>query len=117
MNLVRSYSGDIFLDTGSQLLGFDGTPCHRPPTADGWKVVGTGVNCLFDWQRDPGAFGPHYAVGTVVDRDGQMFVAGGSILFINAWCSENQATFHNAQLVGSRNEARRRAEQRGGVAW
>ena len=117
MNLVQSNNGDVFLDTGDQLLSFDGTPCQRPPAANGWQVVGNKVTCLFDWQRDPGHFGPHYVVGTVVNKNGSMFAAGGSIVFINAWCAEYKATFHADQLVSDRNEARRRAEQRGGVAW
>ena len=109
MDLVQSNSGDVYLDTGNQLLSFDGIPCQRPPAANDWQVVGSEVSCLFDWQRDPGTYGPYYAVGTIVDRDGEMF--------ISAWCAENDASFHNAQLVSDRNEARRRVEQRGGVAW
>jgi hypothetical protein len=118
MNLIirSSFTKDVFLDTGSQLIAFDGTPYARLSTVGGWEIVGE-VNCLFDWQRDPGTYGPHYAVGTVVDRDGKGFVAGGSWVFINAWCDEHNASFHNAQIVSDRNEARRRAEQRGGVAW
>ena len=117
MNLVQSNGGDVYLDTGTELLNFDGTPHQHPPAANGWEVVGSKVSCLFDWQRDPGTYGPHYAVGTVVNQNGSMFVAGGSIVFINAWCAEYQSTFHSAQIVSDRNEARRRAEQRGGVAW
>ena len=117
MNLIQNNAGDVYLDTGTQLFSFDGTPYDRPPTANGWAVVGSSIGHLFDWQRDPGTFGPHYAVGTVVDRDGNMFVAGGSFIYISAWCNEYHATFHNAQIVSDRNEARRRAEQRGGVAW
>ena len=116
MKLVQSYNKDVFLDTGHQLLTFDGTPYARPAMANCWTVVGE-VDCLFGWQSDPGAYGPHYAIGTVINQDGTSFVAGGSIVFINAWCAEHNVSFHNAQIVGDRNEARRRAEQRGGVAW
>lgn len=117
MNLIKNGNGDVFLDTGSQLLMFDGTPVERTPDADGWEVVGSGVDNLFVWRRDPGQFGPHYAVGNIVLPSGDTFVVGGSIVFINAWCNEHEATFHNAIIVTDRNTARRRAEVRGGAAW
>lgn len=118
MNLVQSKAGDVFLDTGSQLLMFDGTPLSRPRSADGWPVVSRqDVASLFDWQRDPGRYGSHYVVGTIVNQDNSMFVAGGSIVFIKAWCEEHNATLHLVQAVSDRNEARKRAEARGGVAW
>jgi len=117
MNLIQHPTGEVVLDTGYKLLTFDGTPLQRPTAASEWPVVGTGVKCLFDWQRDAGSYGPHYAVGTVIHEDGNTFVAGGSLVFINAWCNERGAIFQMARLFSDRNEARRRAEERGGVAW
>lgn len=77
---------EIVADSGMlTLYHFDGTPISRPAGADDWKVVGE-VPCLFDWQRDPGLYGPHYATYTfsfTSERD--LWVAGGSILYIRNW--------------------------------
>lgn len=96
------------------LYRFDGTPLGGRDCA-GWPTVHTqDVPCLFEWQRDPGLYGPHYATYRImVDRE-NTFTAGGSILFIRSWLEEHAHWGSiSISIYTDRNAARAAAE----VEW
>ena len=112
MRLV-SYNHNVMLDAGETMYAFDGTPYRKPATLQAVDVTRRDVPCLFDWQRDPGHYGPHYAIAELTAK-GETFVAGGSWLFITAWAKEHGATISpHVRIVDDRNHARNQAE----VAW
>ena len=100
MNLVKNpKNGKVYLDAKqvNGLYAFDGTPYSRPRTVDGWEVVSReDVPSLWDWQRDPGKYGPYHVVASLSLWRGNKrvtrFTAGGSFVYIRAWMRERPAT-------------------------
>lgn len=81
----------VYLDNGSILMGFDGSPYARPESADTWEVVSLrNVPNGEEWLREPGWYGTNHAVAVIAfqDVDGTttgQFTAGGPTNYINNW--------------------------------
>ena len=72
------------------LFTFNGTPLEAPKGVEDWPTVSKReLRCVFDWQRDPGLYGPHWAVVRMCVFPEQAkpayFTAGGSWVYIQAW--------------------------------
>jgi hypothetical protein len=99
--------------------GIDGTPIAFDSFAGlpqrGVNTSLEGPRCLYDWQADPGKYGPAYAVAWVIDRrDGHaLFTAGGSLLYILAFGRENGFDIRIDRIMDDRNAARAAAH----VEW
>lgn len=105
---------ELYMEDGCSMIRFDGTPFQR---IEG-EVVGE-VPCLFDWQRDPGAYALAYALANIADHKNDInYMVGGAYIFIYAWIKEHDGTAINwARLFDNRNVVRDMAEALGGVAW
>ena len=115
MLLVKNFQDEVFMKDGNTVFRFNGTPIETKSTD--WEQVGE-TPCLFDWQRDPGMYGPHYAVAELYKYTGQKechtFTAGGSIVHIRNWARDHGYEFSpNIRLYSDRNTARSRAQ----VQW
>ena len=115
--LLRNPStNQVFFIDGCHLYAIDGTP-YSLDRVNNWPSATKELDepfTLFNWQANPGDFGPHYVVARLTDRrSGLNFTAGGSIVFIRAWAREN---WHEVTLLAcyaDRNEARAQAD----VQW
>ena len=73
------------------LFTFNGTPLEAPKGVEDWPTVSKReLRCVFDWQRDPGRYGPHWAVVRIgvfdtARNSKEFFSAGGSWLYIQNW--------------------------------
>jgi hypothetical protein len=112
MDLVKNSRGEVFL-RGESLYAFNGMPFARGDAEMEVEVVGDAPS-LFEWQRDPGLYGPHYAVAELWKHGLPAFTAGGSLVFIRAWAQEHGYTITpNVHLYADRNTARSLAD----VQW
>jgi len=121
MDLIKNpQTGKIYLRTGMKtpqgetLYSFAGTPISVRGT-ETWEQVNTrDVPCLFEWQRDPGHYGPHYAQARLLDNvAGRHWTAGGSFVYIKTWAEEHDHTITPLALFDDRNLAREHVD----VEW
>jgi len=110
-------TGAILMDATDQTVySFNGTPLARPKSFDEWQQVGE-TPCLFDWQADPGRYGPHYVTVQIrLNRDRAAWSGGGSFVFIQNYLRDNkdQIVAHLfSQCWIDRNTARNNAQ----VQW
>jgi hypothetical protein len=107
---------EVYLEgEGDTLVRFDGTPiAGLTPEA----VVGE-VHCLECWQKDPGKYGPFYALADIVpdNRENPTFKAGGLWPFMLYWADGYHSEIQNARIFDSRQHVRDLSEAAGGVAW
>lgn len=107
---------ELFLDGAGTMVmyAFDGTPLSRRELPQVGEVA-----CLFDWQADPGQYGPAFVLADVWPQGQKStFTAGGSFLYVCNWCKDHDAAIlRSPRLFGDRNVVRRMAEQAQGVAW
>ena len=123
MDILRNpNNGELVADFPQfgQVYLFDGTPIGRDGWIDTWVKVGEAPD-MDAWQADPGRYTPAYIVTHIVtgkDDRVEIFVAGGSYLYVTAWCKDfNGRMGAYKHLYDDRNTVRKLAEEAGGVAW